>query len=172
MTSPAVLTAGRGAPSGAPAFFQTKMRTVAYVEGINRYYGCLTGSRWKWLDLVALYEWVLQPHHEIVAAFRLLLPTGCRMSEIQFLRWEHIKDACIELTDAKTEGWIISLSPEARAVLADLPREDGNPWFLGRSRALISPISGALGSATANALSWRKCEFATRVTRMLQGRWP
>ena len=65
-----------------------------------------------------------------VAAFRLLLLTGCRLSEIQFLRWEHVKDDCIELPDAKTGGRVVPLGPEARAVLADLPREDGNPWVI------------------------------------------
>ena len=65
-----------------------------------------------------------------VAAFRLLLLTGCRLSEIQFLRWEYVKDDCIELPDAKTGGRIVPLGPEARAVLADLPREDGNPWVI------------------------------------------
>ena len=61
-----------------------------------------------------------------VAAFRLLLLTGCRLSEIQFLRWEYVKDDCIELPDAKTGGRVVPLGPEARAVLADLSREDGN----------------------------------------------
>ena len=65
-----------------------------------------------------------------VAAFRLLLLTCCRLSEIQFLRWEYVEDDCIELPDAKTGGRIIPLGPEARAVLADLPREDGNPWVI------------------------------------------
>ena len=65
-----------------------------------------------------------------VAALRLLLLTGCRLSEIQFLRWEHVKDDCIELPDAKTGGRVVPLGPEARAVLADLPREDGNPWVI------------------------------------------
>ena len=37
-----------------------------------------------------------------VAAIRLLLLTGCRLSEIQFLRWEYVKDGCIELPDSKT----------------------------------------------------------------------
>ena len=65
-----------------------------------------------------------------VAALRLLLLTGCRLSEIQFLRWEYVKDDCIELPDAKTGGRVVPLGPEARAVLADLPREDGNPWVI------------------------------------------
>ena len=56
--------------------------------------------------------------------------TGCRLSEIQFLRWEYVKDDCIELRDAKTGGRVVPLGPEARAVLAALPREDGNPWVI------------------------------------------
>ena len=65
-----------------------------------------------------------------VAAIRLLLLTGCRLSEIQFLIWEYVKDDCIELPDAKTGGRVVPLGPEARAVLSALPREDGNPWVI------------------------------------------
>ena len=65
-----------------------------------------------------------------VAAFRLLLLTGCRLSEIQFLRWEYVKDDCLELPDAKTGGRVVPLGPEARAVLANLPREEDNPWVI------------------------------------------
>lgn len=43
------------------------MRTVVYVDGFNLYYGALKDTRWKWLDLVALFEEVLQPHHQILA---------------------------------------------------------------------------------------------------------
>ena len=68
-----------------------------------------------------------------VAAFRLLLLTGCRMSEIRDLRWEHVSAEAIELPDAKTGGRAVPLGPEARAVLAAIPREPGNPWvFPGR----------------------------------------
>ena len=65
-----------------------------------------------------------------VAAFRLLLLTGCRLSEIQFLRWEYVKDDCIELPDAKTGGRVVPLGPEARAVLSAIPRDDDNPWVI------------------------------------------
>lgn len=65
-----------------------------------------------------------------VAAFRLLLLTGCRLSEIQFLRWEYVRDDCIDLPDAKTGGRVVPLGPEARAVLAALPREEDNPWVI------------------------------------------
>ena len=65
-----------------------------------------------------------------VAAFRLLLLTGCRMSEIRDLRWEYVKKDCIELPDAKTGGRVVPLGPEARAVLSAIPREDDNPWVI------------------------------------------
>ncbi|MYF90467.1 MAG: site-specific integrase, partial [Boseongicola sp. SB0676_bin_33] len=65
-----------------------------------------------------------------VAALRLLLLTGCRLSEIQFLRWDYVKDDCIELPNAKTGGRVVPLGPEARAVLSELSREDGNPWVI------------------------------------------
>ena len=65
-----------------------------------------------------------------VAAFRLLLLTGCRMSEIRDLKWEHVKEDCIELPDAKTGGRAVPLGPEARAVLTAIPREDDNPWVI------------------------------------------
>ncbi len=68
-----------------------------------------------------------------VAAIRQLLLTGCRMSEIRDLRWEHVREDCIELPDSKTGGRIVPLGPEARAILSSIPRERGNPWvFVGR----------------------------------------
>ena len=65
-----------------------------------------------------------------VAAFRLLLLTGCRMSEIRDLRWEYVKNDCIELRDAKTGGRVVPLGPEARAVLSAIPRDEDNPWVI------------------------------------------
>ena len=35
------------------------MRTIVYVDAFNLYYGCLRGSPYKWLDLVALCRVVL-----------------------------------------------------------------------------------------------------------------
>ena len=65
-----------------------------------------------------------------VAAFRLLLLTGCRMSEIRDLRWEYVKNDCIELPDAKTGGRVVPLGPEARAVLSAISRDEDNPWVI------------------------------------------
>ena len=43
------------------------MRTIVYVDGFNLYYGSLKGTPWKWLDLLVLFETILQPHHDIRA---------------------------------------------------------------------------------------------------------
>ena len=43
------------------------MRTYIYVDGFNLYYGSLKGTSWRWLDLVALFQNILQPYHAIVA---------------------------------------------------------------------------------------------------------
>jgi uncharacterized LabA/DUF88 family protein len=42
------------------------MRTYVYVDAFNLYYGCLRGSPYRWLDLVALCK-VMLPRNEIVA---------------------------------------------------------------------------------------------------------
>ena len=108
-----------------------------------------------------------------VAAFRLLLLTGCRLSEIQFLRWEYVRDDCIELPDAKTGGRGFRSGPRPAPCWQTCLAKTAIPGsFPGRSRAPISPISSAPGAASASVPSWRMCEFMTFVIRMLRGRWP
>lgn len=68
------------------------------------------------------------PH--TVAAFRLLLLTGCRLSEIQTLRWEWITDRGMELPDTKTGRRCIPLPAAARDLLAAKPRTAGNPFVI------------------------------------------
>lgn len=66
----------------------------------------------------------------VVAAFRLLILTGCRLKEIQTLRWDYITDAGMELPDSKTGARRIPLPAAARAVLSTLPRTEGNPYVI------------------------------------------
>lgn len=66
----------------------------------------------------------------VVAAFKLLLLTGCRLSEIQTLRWEYVTAFHLELPDSKTGARRIPLSGDARMVLEDLPRTPGNPFVI------------------------------------------
>ena len=61
----AVSSAWRRASSEDLAFSRATMRTFIY-DGFNLYYGDLKETSWKWLDLVALFEKVQQPHHEIL----------------------------------------------------------------------------------------------------------
>jgi integrase len=68
------------------------------------------------------------PH--IIAAFRLLILTGCRLGEIQTLQWGFITDQGMELPDTKTGARRIPLPSAARAVLSTLARVDGNPYVI------------------------------------------
>ena len=78
-----------------------------------------------------------------VAAFRLLLLTGCRLSEIQFLRWEYVKDDYIELPDTKTGPRRVWLSQAAQAILARQPRA-ASPYVFPSPRHPDKPLSHAL----------------------------
>ena len=66
------------------------------------------------------------------AALRLLMLTGCRCGEITTLRWEDVDLEAkeIRLRDSKTGPRVVPLSPAAARVLADLPRDAGNPWVI------------------------------------------
>ena len=67
-----------------------------------------------------------------VVAFRLLMLTGCRLSEIQKLRWEHVdlEAAELRLPDTKTGGRAVPLAPSAVRLLESLPRDGDNPWVI------------------------------------------
>ncbi|MGO4853347.1 tyrosine-type recombinase/integrase [Phaeovulum sp. W22_SRMD_FR3] len=66
----------------------------------------------------------------IVAAFRLLILTGCRLGEIQTLQWAFLTEAGMELPDTKTGARRIPLPHAARAVLDALPRSADNPYVI------------------------------------------
>ena len=81
-----------------------------------------------------------------VAAFRLLMLTGCRRNEILTLRWEDVNlDAGeLGLPDAKTGARSLALSPAARKVLATLTRLPDNPWVIAgpRTGRRLSNLNG------------------------------
>ena len=66
----------------------------------------------------------------VAAAFKLLLMTGCRLSEIQFLRWSYIRGDTIYLPDAKTGPRRVQLSPRAQAILSQIERLPENPFVI------------------------------------------
>ncbi len=66
----------------------------------------------------------------IIAAFRLLILAGCRLGEIQTLKWAYITGDRMELPDTKTGARRIPLPAAARAVLSTLPRQADNPYVI------------------------------------------
>ena len=67
-----------------------------------------------------------------VAAIRLLMLTGCRLSEIQTLRWEHVEldTGELHLPETKTGSRIVPLAPAAVRLLSRLARDPDNPWVI------------------------------------------
>ena len=68
----------------------------------------------------------------VIAAVRLLVFTGARLSEVLNLRWQDVdvERAKLWLPDSKTGRKALYLSAPALQVLADLPRLDGNPHVI------------------------------------------
>jgi len=95
-----------------------------------------------------------------IAAVRLLLFTGARLSEILTLRWEQVDTGArvLRLADSKTGAKTIALSAPALALLASIPRQKDNqnvicgavagahlvnlhkPWGRIRKAALIPDV--------------------------------
>lgn len=75
----------------------------------------------------------------VVAAVKLLVFTGARLSEVLGLRWEWIdfERGEARLPDSKTGAKTLHLPPPALAVLAELPRIEGNP------HVIVGDVSGA-----------------------------
>ena len=72
-----------------------------------------------------------------VAAVRLLMLTGCRLSEILTLRWDYVdmEAGQLHLPDSKSGAKIVHLGEPALAVLRGIQRAEGNPWVIvGRRR--------------------------------------
>lgn len=66
----------------------------------------------------------------VVAAFRLLILTGCRLGEIQHLKWSYVTPRYLELPDSKTGARRIPLPPAARDILESLPRDGDSPFVI------------------------------------------
>ena len=72
-----------------------------------------------------------------IAAIRLLMLTGCRLSEIMNLRWDDVAlDAAeLRLPDSKTGAKVVHLGEPAVEVLRRIARVGGNPWVIAGRRA-------------------------------------
>lgn len=67
-----------------------------------------------------------------IAAIRLLLLTGCRRNEILRLKWTEVDfaDQVLRLSDSKTGAKTVHLGAPALSILAELPRQHGNPFVI------------------------------------------
>ncbi len=98
-------------------------------------------------------------HPAAVQAIWLLALSGCRLSEVLGLQWEHvdIDRAALHLPNAKAGARQHTIGARALAVLANIPRVDGSPYvFHGRDGA--NPI-------TTNAIqyAWRYVRDAANL---------
>lgn len=71
-----------------------------------------------------------------IAAIRLLMATGCRLSEILGARWEDVdlEHLVLHLPDSKTGKGSVYLSEEAAAIFRGIERVEGNPYVIASRR--------------------------------------
>lgn len=69
---------------------------------------------------------------EAVNCIQLLLLTGCRLSEIQKLKWAYVDlDAgVLRLPDSKSGAKLVSIGQAAADVFKAIPRIEGNPYVI------------------------------------------
>lgn len=69
---------------------------------------------------------------EAVNCIQLLLLTGCRLSEIQKLKWAYVDlDAgVLRLPDSKSGAKLVSIGQAAADVFKTIPRIEGNPYVI------------------------------------------
>jgi integrase/uncharacterized protein (DUF433 family) len=100
------------------------------------------------------YERINTESFYAVAAFRLLVLTGCRLSEIQTLQWKfvHLAEAELRLPDSKTGAKTVHIGAAAVAALRAIPKSGDNPYV----------IAGKLADAHLTDLQrpWRKVRTA------------
>lgn len=63
-------------------------------------------------------------------AFRLLILTGCRLREIQTLKWEYIKPDGIYLPDSKTGAKKVYIGDDVKTLLGSFTKRNDNPYVI------------------------------------------
>jgi len=98
----------------------------------------------------------------VIDAIRLLLFTGCRLSEILTLKWDYVdmENACIRLPDSKTGAKSVYLAPAAMEVLSGIKRKERNPYVL---------IGRKPGGRLVNLQKpWRRILMRVEVLQMIE----
>jgi integrase len=88
-------------------------------------------------DVLAEAERTAMESPSVIAAVRLLVLSGCRLSEILTLQWQHVEfaGACLRLPDSKTGAKTVHLNAPALAVLAAIERNEGSSWVIAGAKA-------------------------------------
>ena len=108
------------------------------VRGVKKYE---EGKRERYLsvaelarlgDVLAKAEETSTEPAAAIAAFRLLIFTGCRRNEILTLKWDYVDfdDGCLRLPESKTGAKIVQLSAPALEILQSIDRKSDNPYVL------------------------------------------
>tara|TARA_R110002096_G_scaffold436036_1_gene665726 strand:- start:1047 stop:2207 length:1161 start_codon:yes stop_codon:yes gene_type:complete len=66
----------------------------------------------------------------VIAALRLLLLTGCRLGEIQTLKWDYIQGNCLRLPDSKTGAKKVYLGEAALDILTKIEKVENNQYVI------------------------------------------
>jgi integrase len=66
----------------------------------------------------------------VIAAIRLLMLTGCRLGEIQTLKWDHVQDGYLALPNSKTGAKRVLLGQPAINLLKQIQRTADNPYVI------------------------------------------
>ncbi len=72
----------------------------------------------------------------VIPAIRLLLFTGCRLSEILTLQWDDVdlENQCLRLRESKTGAKVVYLPPAAIEVLEEIERHENNPYVIAGAK--------------------------------------
>ncbi len=72
----------------------------------------------------------------VIAAIRLLMLTGCRLSEIMTLKWAYIdwQAKAFRLPDSKTGAKVVLFGDSVAAILRAIPKLPDNPWVITGTR--------------------------------------
>ncbi|WP_256868508.1 tyrosine-type recombinase/integrase [Candidatus Entotheonella palauensis] len=83
-------------------------------------------------DVLAEAERTQSEYPSVIAAIRLLIFTGARLSEILELQWDYVDfdNVCLRLPDSKSGAKVIYLSAPALSVLYNIDRHENNPYVI------------------------------------------